>query len=123
MSQFTKDEIKILKYIKKHPHILRSDLLEKFPTLDDAKISGYIYIDNQKQIVENGLDTGEFEITASSDYYLSRHGIIFLENLFNDKIKSYFTPITVTLITNAILFLVKIISENLDKITSFFKSF
>lgn len=94
-----KREIKVLKYIKKHPDVTHKNLCKKFSSFKDDynQISQYVSISNPKLITINGLETGETQADDTSTYQLNRKGELFFEDKSN-KFWNFVLPYTITTI-------------------------
>lgn len=73
-----KREIKVLKYVKKHPDVKRKVLYEKFPFLknDYCYVREYLMVEGEEPIFYEGLDTGTTQLTDDSTYRLSHKGTV-----------------------------------------------
>lgn len=84
-----KRELKVLKYVKKHPDVTRKVLYQKFPLLQDdyCYVREYLIPDGEEPVFNNGYDTGEKQLTDDSTYRLSHKG----EQFFKDKIDKFWS--------------------------------
>lgn len=92
-----KREIKVLKYVKKHPDITRKVLYEKFPFLEDDYhyVQKHLVAYGEEPIFYNGLETGEYQLTDNSTYRLSHEGEQFFKDK-SDKFWSFILPYGIT---------------------------
>lgn len=92
-----KREIKVLKYVKKHPNVTRRVLYLKFPFLKDdyCYVDQYLIPDGEEPIVLNGMETGEYQLTDDSTYRLSHTGEKFFQDK-SDKFWSFILPYGIT---------------------------
>lgn len=95
-----KRELKVLKYVKKHPDVTRKVLYEKFPFLVDGYcyVQKYLMPDGEEPVFYEGLDTGTTQLTDNSTYRLSHEG----EQFFTDKSDKFWSFILPYGITTAI---------------------
>lgn len=92
-----KRELKVLKYVKKHPDVTRKVLYEKFPFLEYnyCYIRKYLMPDGEEPVFHNGYDTGEKQLTDNSTYRLSHEGEQFFQDKSN-KFWSFILPYGIT---------------------------
>lgn len=92
-----KREIKILKYIKRHPNVTRKTLFCKFPNFgkDYNHMKCCFDAEGDEPIIVDGVDTGETQLTDKSTYRLNYKGEQFLEER-SDKFWSFILPYGIT---------------------------
>lgn len=92
-----KRELKVLKYVKKHPDVTRKVLYEKFPFLKDdyRYVREYLMVEGEEPVIYEGLDTGTTQLTDDSTYRLSHEGEQFFKDK-SDKFWSFILPYGIT---------------------------
>ena len=92
-----KRELKVLKYVKRHPDVTRKVLYEKFPFLKDDYhyVQQHLAAEGEEPIFYNGLETGEYQLTDNSTYRLSHEGEQFFKDK-SDKFWSFILPYGIT---------------------------
>lgn len=92
-----KREIKVLKYVKKHPDATRKVLYQKFPFLEDdyCYVRKYLMVEGEEPVFYEGLDTGTTQLTDNSTYRLSHEGEQFFKDK-SDKFWSFILPYGIT---------------------------
>lgn len=98
---FTTNEMKVLKYIKRHENTTKKELCEKFNFFEDVynQICCYApYSGDQPVIDKNGNETGEYVWNDSSTFSLNRQGIEFFQKRRNEAWVRWFPYAITTLI-------------------------
>lgn len=92
-----KRELKVLKYVKKHPGVTRKVLYEKFPFLEYqyAHIQKYLMPDDKSPTLFNEEGTIKYQFFDVSSYRLSHEGEQFFQDK-SDKFWSFILPYGIT---------------------------
>lgn len=106
-----KRELKVLKYIRKHPEVTRKTLFYRFPYFpkDYNRLKVYLSAEKEVPIIVDGLETGETELTDESTYRLNYQGEQFFEDRSN-KFWSFILPYGITTVIAAVSVILEILN-------------